>query len=119
MKLHELKSKEEYMRDVAYKTTSKEALEKLLHLHICYDCIAEKDCCKTCDSRLCYEVVKKDLEVLEILKKHLRIDTGYCGTSEFATHTAISLYWDNEELSVDSKEGKEHKLVKESLTNDK
>ena len=48
--------------------TSKEALEKLLHLHICYDCTADKDCCKTCDSRLCYEAVKKDLEVLEILK---------------------------------------------------
>ena len=49
--------------------TSKEALEKLLHLHICYDCTADKDCCKTCDSRLCYEAVKKDLEVLEILNK--------------------------------------------------
>ena len=50
--------------------TSKEALEKLLHLHICYDCTADKDCCKTCDSRLCYEAVKKDLEVLEALKEN-------------------------------------------------
>ena len=53
------------------KMTSNEALEKLLHSHICYDCTAEKECCKTCHSRLCYEAVKKDLEVLEILKKHL------------------------------------------------
>ena len=55
--------------------TSKEALEKLLHLHICYDCTADKDCCKTCDSRLCYEAVKKDLEVLEILKNILDANT--------------------------------------------
>ena len=59
--------------------------------------------------------IREDLEVLEILKKHLKKDTDYCGTSEFATHTAISLYWDNEESPVDSKEGKEHKLVKEWL----
>ena len=54
---------------------SKEELEKLLHSHICYDCTADKDCCKTCDSRLCYEAVKKDLEVLEILKRHLVVET--------------------------------------------
>ena len=65
--------------------TSKEALEKLLHLHICYDCTAEKDCCKTCDSRLCYETVKKDLEVLEILKKHL-LCLSYCEDKEPNEH---------------------------------
>ena len=61
------------------------------------------------------EVIKQDLEVLEILKRHLVVETDYCGDSEFKTHTTISLYWDNQKLSVDSKEGKEHKLVKEWL----
>ena len=118
--------------------TSKEALEIIVRKH----CISNTD---EEDEELekCYKQVKADLNVLEILKRHLKaynlwqkkvydlwqkIGTDYCGisefatycgTSEFATHTAISLYWDNEELSVDSKEGKEHKLVKDSLTNDK
>lgn len=88
--------------------TSNEALEKLLDVHNCYSCTAEKGSCKTCDIRLGYEV-------LEILKKHLKVETDYCGNSEFATHTTINLYWDNQKLPVDSEEGKEHKLVKEWL----
>ena len=76
--------------------TSKEALEEL-------ESLCEIDI-PTELYEPCIEAVKQDLEVLEILKKHLKVETDYCGDSEFKTHTTISLYWDNQKLSVDSKE---------------
>jgi len=95
--------------------TSKEALEKLLHSHICYDCTAEKDCCKTCDSRLCYEAVKKDLEVLEALKENysgaIKRENNYACCS---TQDSYPLMTNDMDL-VDARDAK----VKEWLTNDK
>ena len=94
--------------------TSKEALKYLLinseELYSQY----EEDKKFYLDTVELYNIVLKDLEMLEMLKSHMNIETNYYDDNSYEQYEYIA--YNNWELDIESKE--EYKKIKEWLNND-
>ena len=96
--------------------TSKEALEHLGRInlgdnpYVNFEDDLLKNCCKEE-----YEKIEKDLEILEMLKKKMTIETDYYD-SDLGCETFEYIAFNDETLYIDSQE--EFDLLKEWLENE-